>query len=172
MCGKTFLKGIGYYFFAELLCLFLTATLIMMGNLLFKIISVICCLGILICLIINYTINCEKEDRKNGVNEGIGRPLFLGMAVSSVYTLLNLLLIAAKLQILPDSFYRIYKLLNAPFMTLCNFIESGILASELNIISLIVFFLLGLVPLATVMITYPLCARDLVPEDFIFQKKK
>ncbi|MBQ8687902.1 MAG: hypothetical protein IJ512_05065 [Ruminococcus sp.] len=172
MYGKTFLKGIGYYFFADILCLFLTVTLIMLGTLLFKIICVLCCMGVLICLMINYAINCEKEDRKYGLNQNAGRSLFPGLAASSVYILLYLLLLLAKLQLLPDSFYRIYKILNAPFMTLFNFLEPGVLASELSLISMIVFFLLSLIPMAAVIISYTLSAKDIIPEDFMFQKQK
>ena len=172
MYGKTYLKGIGYYFFAEFLCLFLTVTLVILGNLFFKILSAVCCMGILICLIINYAIYCEKEDRKYGLNQSMKRPFFLGMAASSVYLVLYGLLILAKLQILPDSFYRIYKLLCAPFMTLCNFMQPGILASELGILPPIVFFLLSLIPMATVLVAYTLCVHNIIPENFMFQKKK
>lgn len=172
MFGKTFFKSIGYYFFAEILCLFLTVTLIMLGNLFFKIICVLCCIGVLICLMINYAINCEKENRKCGRNQGIKPALIAGLAASSVYILLYILLLLAKLQILPDSFYRIYKIFNAPFMTLLNFLESGVLASELSLISIILFFILSLIPMLTVMISYTLSAKDMIPEDFMFQRQK
>ncbi|MBQ8514336.1 MAG: hypothetical protein IJ496_02960 [Ruminococcus sp.] len=171
MQAKTYIKGIGYYFFAEILCLFLTVTLVMLGNLFFKILCAICCMGVLICLIVNFAINCEKNDRKYGINRSMRRPLLLGLSASSAYLVFYFLLLLARLQILPDDFYRIYKLLNAPFMMICNFTESGVLASELGMAALILFFVLSLVPMAVCVITYIMCARDMIPEDFMFQKK-
>lgn len=171
MQAKTYIKGVGYYFFAEILCLFLTVTLVMLGNLFFKIICAVCCMGVLICLSINFAINCEKDDRKYGINHGMKRPVLLGLSASSVYLVLYLLLILARFQVLPDTFYRIYKLLNASFMMICNFTESGVLASELGIAAMILFFVLSLVPMAVCIAAYIMCSRDMLPEDFMFQKK-
>ncbi len=171
MYGKIFAKGIGYYFFAELLCIFLVFSLGLIGNVFFRILSGVCCLGILICLIINFTINCQKEIKLHDSDIGAKPIIITGIAASFVYIILYLLLAAAKCGLLPDNFYRIYKLLNAPVMAVLNLISSDITASSINAAGFIAMFLIALIPMATATVTYIMCRKGVIPEDFIFQKK-
>lgn len=171
MYGKIFIKGIGYYFFAELLSLFLVFSLGIIGNIAFKALSVVCCAGIMICLVINFAINCQKEARLSGADTGYAMPAVTGISASFAYVVLYILLLLAKSGILPNTFYRIYKLLNASVYHILNFISSDITAGTLNAPDLVIMFLLTLVPLLTAIITYTLCRKGVIPEDFIFQKK-
>ncbi len=171
MYGKIFAKGIGYYFFAELLCIFLVFSLGLIGNVFFRVLSGVCCLGILICLIINFTINCQKEIKFNYDDNGAKPIIITGISASFVYLILYILLGAAKYGLIPDNFYRIYKLLNAPVMTVLNLISSDITASSISIAGFTVMLLLALIPMFTVAVTYIMCRKGVIPEDFIFQKK-
>lgn len=171
MYGKIFVKGIGYYIFAELLSLFLVFSLGLIGNIFFRLLSLICCAGIMICLVINFAINCQKEARLSGADSGAAEPVIAGISASFVYFVLYLLLLAAKAGLLPDTFYRTYKLLNAPVMNLLNLISSDIAASSLGLPDLVVMLLISLVPMITAIMTYMMCRKGVIPEDFIFQKK-
>ena len=171
MYGKFFTKGIGYYFFAELLCIFLVFSLGLVGNFFFRLLSGICCAGIMVCLIINFSINCQKEIRLAGFDIGAKPVVITGIAASIAYLILYILLISAKGGFLPDNFYRIYKLLNAPLMSVLNLISSDITASSISIAGLIIMLFLALVPMAVGSTTYIMCRKGIIPEDFIFQKK-
>ena len=48
---KNFAKGLGTYFFAEVLCLFLAVTLSAVGGGLFRLISCICTIAVLVCVL-------------------------------------------------------------------------------------------------------------------------
>lgn len=171
MYGKIFAKGIGYYFFAELLCIFLVFSLGLIGNVFFRILSGVCCLGILICLIINFTINCQKEIKLSAADNGSKPVIISSLSASLVYFILYILLAAAKCGFLPDNFYRIYKLLNAPTMAVLNLISSDITASSISVPGFIAMFFISLIPALTVTVTYIMCRKGVIPEDFIFQKK-
>lgn len=60
---KNFAKGLGTYFFAEVLCLFLAVTLSAVGGGLFRLISCICTIAVLVCVCVNYALNRAKEDQ-------------------------------------------------------------------------------------------------------------
>ncbi len=171
MYGKFFIKGLGYYIFAELLCLFLVFSLGLMNNIVFRFLSLVCCLGIMICLVVNFTINCHKTTKESGTDEGALPVVFTGLAASLPYLILYALLLASKAGILPDAFYRFYKILNASSINLMNFISSDILSSDLGVLQLILLFLIALIPMAVGCITYHYCRKGIIPEDFIFSKK-
>ena len=64
---KNWMKGFGIYLFAEILCLFLALTLSAVGGGLFRLISCICTIAVLICLCVNYAYNRAAADRKSKV---------------------------------------------------------------------------------------------------------
>ena len=51
---KNFAKALGSDLFAEILCLFLAVTLSAVGGGLFRLISCICTIAVLICVCVNY----------------------------------------------------------------------------------------------------------------------
>ncbi len=171
MYGKFFIKGIGYYIFAELLCLFLVFSMGLMNNIFFRIVSLVCCLGIMVCLVINFAINCHKQVKEAGADEGILPAVITGTAASCPYLLLYALLLASKAGQLPDTFYRIYKILNAPSINLLNLISSDVLSGSLGAVQLVLLLLVALIPMVTGCAAYILCRKGIVPEDFLFVKK-
>lgn len=76
LTGKNFLKGVGTYFFAEILCLFLALTLSAVGGAVTRVISAVCTAAVLICLCINFAVNRGKEDKKREIPNRIGRRFF------------------------------------------------------------------------------------------------
>ena len=117
---KNFAKGLGTYFFAEVLCLFLAVTLSAVGGGLFRLISCICTIAVLVCVCVNYALNRAKEDQHRKLPNTIGRQLFYSVAAALPFLVLGLTLCLAKAGVLPEHWYRWYKLLDAPFLQLCN----------------------------------------------------
>ena len=79
---KNFAKGLGTYFFAEVLCLFLAVTLSAVGGGLFRLISCICTIAVLVCVCVNYALNRAKEDQHRKLPNTIGRQLFYSVAAA------------------------------------------------------------------------------------------
>jgi|GEM_PF-191389 len=129
---KNWMKGFGTYLFAEILCLFLALTLSAVGGGLFRLISCICTIAVLICLCVNYAYNRAVADRKSKVPDTMARRFFLSLSVGLPFFLLGILLLLAKAGVLPAGFYRWYKLLDAPFLQLCNLLCKEITAAALS----------------------------------------
>lgn len=89
---KNFAKGLGTYFFAEVLCLFLAVTLSAVGGGLFRLISCICTIAVLVCVCVNYALNRAKEDQHRKLPNTIGRQLFYSVAAALPFLVLGLTL--------------------------------------------------------------------------------
>ena len=99
---KNFAKGLGTYFFAEVLCLFLAVTLSAVGGGLFRLISCICTIAVLVCVCVNYALNRAKEDQHRKLPNTIGRQLFYSVAAALPFLVLGLTLCLAKAGVLPE----------------------------------------------------------------------
>lgn len=60
---KNFAKALGSDLFAEILCLFLAVTLSAVGGGLFRLISCICTIAVLVCVCVNYALSRSREDQ-------------------------------------------------------------------------------------------------------------
>ena len=87
---KNFAKGLGTYFFAEVLCLFLAVTLSAVGGGLFRLISCICTIAVLVCVCVNYALNRAKEDQHRKLPNTIGRQLFYSVAAALPLSLIHI----------------------------------------------------------------------------------
>jgi len=159
--GKNFAKGIGMYFFAEILCLFLALTLSALGGTIWRIVSCICTMGIFVCLCINYAYNRAEMDRK--------------ISVSSVFApliplLLGIVLILAKAGVVPAGYYRWYKLLDAPFLQLCNLCSMDVTAAALSWGETIFLAMMNLLPFVTVWVTYTVVRKGVRLEEIQYRK--
>lgn len=168
---KNWMKGFGTYLFAEILCLFLALTLSTVGGGLFRLISCICTIAVLICLCVNYAYNRAVADRKSKVPDTMARRFFLSLSVGLPFFLLGILLLLAKAGVLPAGFYRWYKLLDAPFLQLCNLLCKEITAAALSWTKAAVLALVNLVPFAAVWVTYTLVRKGVVLEELQYRKK-
>lgn len=169
---KNFMKGIGNYFFAEALCLFLALTLSAIGGAIARIVSCICTIGVLVCLCINFAVNRGKSDKKANIPDGNSRRLLHSLAASVIFLLLGICLLLAKGGILPAQFYRWYKLLDAPFLQLCNLFCKDITAASLSWSSAVILAATNLLPFAVTWISYTLTRKGFVPEELQYQNKK
>lgn len=168
--GKNFSKGIGMYFFAEILCLFLALTLSALGGTIWRIVSCICTMGIFVCLCINYAYNRAEMDRKISVPSSIGIRCFYGGAVTLIPLLLGIVLILAKAGVVPAGYYRWYKLLDAPFLQLCNLCSMDVTAAALSWGETIFLAMMNLLPFVTVWVTYTVVRKGVRLEEIQYRK--
>lgn len=168
---QKFVKAIGIYFFAEVLCLFLALTLSAVGGALFRIISCICTVAVLICLCINFAVNRAKEDQHAKMENTLPRRFFLSGAVTLPYVLWGACLLLARSGILPDTFYRWYKLLDAPFLQVCNLCSADVMVSSLSWGETVFLAVCNLLPFAVVWVTYALARGGFLPEEFQYRRK-
>ena len=117
---KNFAKALGSDLFAEILCLFLAVTLSAVGGGLFRLISCICTIAVLVCVCVNYALSRSREDQHKKRKNTIAVQLFYSGSVLLPFLLLGISLLLARAGVLPGTWYRWYKLLNAPFLQLCN----------------------------------------------------
>ncbi len=142
--------------------MFLALTLSALGGTLWRLISCVCTIGILLCLCINYAYNRSEEDRKMGISNTPGRCFFLGVSVSLFNVIWGIGLLLARGGILPSGYYRWYKLLDAPFLQLCNFMSQDVTAAALSWGETLFLSLMNLLPLVTVWVTYTLLRKGVI----------
>lgn len=167
---KNFLKGIGTYFFAEVLCLFLALTLSAIGGTLLRLISCICTVGILICLCINYAVNRANADRISKREDTIKRRFFLSGSAALPYVIWGICLILSRSGVISAGFYRWYKLLDAPFLQLCNLCSADVTATTLSWGETGLLAVVNLLPFAVVWVTYVLTRKGVSLEEIQYRK--
>ncbi len=169
---KNFAKGLGNYLFAEALCLFLAVTLSAVGGGLFRLVSCICTIAVLICVCVNYALNRSGADRHQKRENTVGLQLFYSIAAGLPFLLLGISLLLARAGVLPDLWYRWYKLLDAPFLQLCNLCSKDVTASSLSWGQTAFLAVWNLLPMAVVWVTYVLDRNGFLPEELQYQRKK
>lgn len=170
---KDCLKILGFVLFAEILTLFLNLTLAFSASAVFRSITSVCTLSILAGLMAQAGYAIARADRRllkenpNAVRPS--KPIMLGMAAIFPFQFCWILLALAKFGVLDGGFYRIYKLLCAPFLQICNLICDDVTAQALPLWGLIVLALLTAVPYAAVVIAYHVTMRGENAESIIYQ---
>ena len=154
---KDHLRILGCWLLAEVLTLFIDLTLSFSGSALVRIICSVCTVGILLGLMAQGGYSAALADRK--ANPTSLRPLLLGLTGSVMPCALWGMLAAARAGLLADGFYRFYKLLCAPFLSVCNLISADIAASSVPGWGMVLLAVLNLTPCAAVWIAY-LCTRN------------
>ena len=123
----SYIKVFAYSIVSVILCMFINLTLSVFGGSMFKIISAICTVGIMVCLQFNSAYNNAKEDMKN---ERItkkfihkSRPFWLSLA-SSLLPIVSTVILWITAGDKSSEFYRIYKILNFNYLHIFNIINS------------------------------------------------
>lgn len=166
---KYLLYGIGYYLFTEILCLFLALTLSAMGGTLLRIISMICTMGVQICLYVNFGVTQGKKIRLRHESYGIFSQFFMSLCAAFPYIILGIVLLLAHGGQVADGFYRWYKLLNAPQLQLCNIFCDDISASALTLGQTLMLSLLTLIPLGVTWIASVFSYKGISSEDLQYK---
>ena len=98
---KNFAKALGSDLFAEILCLFLAVTLSAVGGGLFRLISCICTIAVLVCVCVNYALSRSREDQHKKRKNTIAVQLFYSGSVLLPFLLLGISLLLARAGVLP-----------------------------------------------------------------------
>ncbi len=170
---KDYCKILAYVIFAEILTLFINLTLAVSSSALFKIICSVCTVGILAGLMAQagYSIGVTDRKRRKKHPETFKplRALWLGLTAMLPYQLCWVLLLLAKLGIVVDSFYRMYKLLCAPFLQICNLFQADVSAAGVPAAELCVLQLLCWIPLIAVVIAYRMTLQGKAVEEMMYE---
>lgn len=120
-----YIKAILILLAADFLSLFVSIPFAASSGLTLKILSLICALGVLACMLVSFAAKTARADRRLERTEGKENSAaeLVGMCVS--VTLIPALSWIALYVSLGGGFdfYRLYKLINAPFLQIYNFIE-------------------------------------------------
>ncbi|MCR4644789.1 MAG: hypothetical protein K5695_05190 [Oscillospiraceae bacterium] len=148
---KQILRIIGSYLLAEVLTLFIDLTLSFSGTTLMRILCSICTLGILLGLMANSGYAAALADARAKRTPSLPRAMLYGLCGTAIPAVLWGMLTAARAGLLPGDFYRLYKLLCAPFLSICNLLSADVEASSLPPWGMIVLAALTLTPCIAVM---------------------
>lgn len=121
---KLCLKILGYAIAAEFLSLFISLTLGFSGSVPMRFVCGFCTVGILLGLMGQAGFSCARSDKTV-------HPLLPGFVGVLPYLCGWTALFLSKLGILPDGFYRVYKILFAPFLSVCNLFSEDVVTSTL-----------------------------------------
>ena len=167
---KEYLKMMGFWLLSEVLTLFINLTLSFSGNALVRMLCAVCTMGIFAALMVQGGYSAGKADRLAHREHRTGRGILLGAAGAGIPFLLTMLLAFSKAGWLSDGFYRFYKILCAPFLSVCNLICSDVMTSALPGWALLLLLGMSLLPVPIVCAAYDLTMQDRSPEDWMLQK--
>ncbi len=170
---KDYCKILGFVVFAEILCLFINLSLAFSSALLFRIITAVCTVGILIGLMAQAGYSIARADKKlqkqNPDAVKAAKPSILAMLAMFPFQLCWIFLLLAKFGSIDGEFYRFYKLLCAPFLQICNLISADVYAQSIPIWGMVILQLLCWVPFFSVCTAYRMTLRGKSVDDMMYQ---
>ena len=150
---KDHFKLLGWTVAAEILSLFIALTLASELAVM-RVVCAVCTVGILLSLMAQGGHSAAVADHRAHRETGVLRPIALGITAVLPHLLLWGMLMAARCEILPDDSYRLYKLLDAPFLPVCTLLSTGVSTASVPTAGLFVLLALSLLPFPAVVIAY------------------
>ncbi|MBQ8928503.1 MAG: hypothetical protein IJ055_09575 [Oscillospiraceae bacterium] len=163
-------KILGLALLAEVLTLFIDLTLSFSGSAPVRVVCSICTVGILGGLMVQGGYSTGKADRKSGKTSPL-RSALLGIVGSAPYLVCWIVLLLAR-QSASGGFYRLYKLLCAPFLQVCNLLSADTDAGSLPGAGLLVLLLLSLVPLFCIFISHRMTVQGRSLEEAAYERRR
>lgn len=163
---KHHIKMTGCWLLAEVLTLFIDLTFSFSGHFLVRIVCAVCTLGIFAALMVQGGYSAAKADKKAHIRRD---PLTLGIAGALIPVLLTAGLALSKAGFLADGYYRLYKLLCAPFLAVCNLFSADIVSASVPVFEIVVLFVLCLIPIPAAMIAYRMTIEGKSAEDLMYR---
>lgn len=161
-----YIKALGYIAAAEVLSLFIGLTLASSSSIFIRLISTICTVGILICLMINFAVGTARDDLKseriNGSKTNHAVTLTVGMTVS-IPALASWIILLISHSSDSFDFYRWHKLLNAYFLQIYNFINPDASSAALQSSEIMIMLAPVFIPFLTFTATYFLIYTNILP---------
>ena len=167
---KHYLKMPGLWLVSVLLTLFIDFTLSFSANAVVRFLCAVCTVGIALALMVQGGYSAAKADRKAHIAYTPRRGMLLGGCGAAVPFLLTAMLALAKAGLLPGGFYRLYKLLCAPFLAVCNLLCDDVTAAAFPVWGFVVLFGLSLLPVPAAQTAYRMTMQGKAPEDFLYRK--
>ncbi len=148
---KAVTRILGFNLLSELLTLFIDLTLSISELELVKLLCSICTVGILLTLMVQcgYTLGLADKRAKAHRNATL-----MGIVAIIPHLFLWVLLLLSWLGVFSDGYYRFYKILEAPFLQICNLCSADVVTSTLPLWGLLLLGLLSLLPFFAVQISY------------------
>ncbi len=166
---KQCIKISGFAILAEVLTIFINLTLSFSGSAVVRILCSACTVGILCGLMAQSGYSIGNADRKAKKIFQFSRALRFGLWGSAPYWILTILLICSKNGMISDTYYRYYKILCAPFWSVCNLISDGISSSEVSALGIVVLLLLSSLPCVAVIVAYKISIQGKALEDVMYR---
>lgn len=165
---KNFFKMLGLVFIAEILTMFIDLTLGFSSHFLLRCICGLCTVGILTGLCAQGGYLAGERDRRAKVPPSFKTPALLAAGAVLPGQICWVLLLLSRCGVLADDFYRIYKLLCAPLLPMCNLFSDGIVSSGLPLSGMLTLELLTLLPGVAAVITYNWTRSGKRAEDVLY----
>lgn len=162
-----YLKIFGITIAADILALFIGAALASSSSVLIRLISAVCCIGILICFLVSAGIKNARADLKKGRISGKGVKMtsaVLEGIVSSVPAIVSWIILYISHSTGNFDFYRWHKIINAYFLQIYNFIEPNASTSSLSSGEILAMLPLVIIPFISYMTPYLLVCKKIIPE--------
>ncbi len=146
---KSVLKIFGFLILAEILTLFINLTLAFSGHLLLRMACAFCTCGILAGLCGQAGYSTAEAYRKQHLELKKLKISGFGFISSLPYLVCWILLFCARQHLISPEFYRSYKLLCAPFWSVCNMFSADISALALPLSGLLTLLILSFLPMVS-----------------------
>lgn len=159
------LKAIGYIAAADVLSLFVGLALASSSSTFIRLISSVCTVGILVCLMVNFAVNTARSDLKSERISGSATNHAITAATgitASLPAFISWIVLYISHSSGSFDFYKWHKLINAYFLQIYNFINSDASTAALSDAQIIAMLGLAVVPCLTFMIAYFLAYKGIV----------
>lgn len=160
-----YIKALGYVAAANVMSLFIGLTLAMSSSSLICFISIICTVGILICLMVNFAINTARSDLKNERIENkkpnSAAPFLIG-ATASLPALISWIVLYISHSTGAFDYYKWHKLLNAYFLQIYNSINPDASTAALQSSQIMIMFGLVFIPFLSFITAYFLVKKGVI----------
>jgi len=155
------LRTFAYLAAADMLSLFVAFTLAVSGSLAARLVSAVCTVGILFCLMAALAAKTAREDMKRqGGKTASSRALLIQAAEASLPCIISWAVLLVSRTSFPV-YYRWHKLLNSYFLQIYNLISPSLTSAQLTAGQLAVMGLLTLVPGASFLLAAVAVRRKL-----------
>jgi len=167
---KSVLKIFGFLIFAEILTIFIDVTLAFSGHILLRMICAVCTAGILAGLSAQAGFSIAEDTRKKHIKPKKSEISGLTLTCTAPYLICWTALLSAKCGIIQPEFYRIYKLLCAPFLSTANLFSDDVSALSLPWSGVICLFLMSLLPGTAFCISYLMTYHQKTVSQIMYKK--
>ena len=159
------IKALGIYAAAEIFCLFIGLTLAGSSSPVMRVICSICTVGILVVLLANFAVKEAhsdlKQERISGEKASHAKTAVSGITLS-LPAIISWVLLMVSVSGGKFDFYRWYKLINAPFLQVCNLINANASSAALSMAQVCIMLPMVFVPAVTYLAVYFLTYRGII----------